>query len=183
MWPQQQGCGNPPLALRCARRKRPLQCGRSSKAAEIPACLFQHHRDCFCFNVAAAARLRKWPTFCLVRQSSLTASMWPQQQGCGNPGVGYCYMDRSYGLQCGRSSKAAEIVVRRHGLESARPASMWPQQQGCGNDGRERRDLSTHRASMWPQQQGCGNPAPRHRPRRRWACFNVAAAARLRKSG
>ncbi len=156
MWPQQQGCGN--------------------GTAHVPVCVARK-----CFNVAAAARLRKYwwqkraPAVAVPLQcgrsskaaeisgralSALTfhlASMWPQQQGCGNREAIHSFVATLLLLQCGRSSKAAEI------LPEFEPRAI------------------AHEASMWPQQQGCGNAARRPPASPRGPRFNVAAAARLRK--
>ncbi len=132
MWPQQQGCGNGARGAIVARNDAMLQCGRSSKAAEMAYVLPCQAIKPNGFNVAAAARLRKSRRRLLLHGSQLRASMWPQQQGCGN-------------------AARRGLAGRHHG------ASMWPQQQGCGNHDGRAEGGQHRRASMWPQQQGCGN--------------------------
>ncbi len=158
-----------------------LQCGRSSKAAEIargadagiappPASMWPQQQGCGNCPICAARRNHRLRASMWPQQQGYgnrrpadpfvqrpCASMWPQQQGCGNPASGTKNVTVITRLQCGRSSKAAEMGLPTCRFVSRGSASMWPQQQGCGNTG--------GRSGRQPSR----------------CRFNVAAAARLRK--
>ncbi len=134
MEPQRKGCGNltDEGTFRCNFAK--LQWSRSEKAAEI--CLPCRRRPAsrYCFNGAAAKRLRKCHLGPDVRLPEEVASMGPQRKGCGNPSGG-----PRAGASTGRCfNGAAAKRLRKYGpghlvAPALHIASMGPQRKGCGN--------------------------------------------------